>query len=110
MVFSPIRKVKLQVLLRNRTSQVVSGTLASGILTLLTYAPKSVLTQYMLRSDSKEGSDESNEYPLQINANGTRNTMGPLCCEHLLHCVAHGKRRSTVLTTRRMNASTMLQG
>ena len=43
------------------TGQIVSGTLASGILALLTYTLKSVLTQSMLRSNSKVGNDESNE-------------------------------------------------
>ena len=44
------------------TSQIVSGTLASGILAMLAYTLKSVFTQYMLRSDSKDRKcDESNE-------------------------------------------------
>ena len=43
------------------SSQILSGILASGIFAFLTYTLKSVLTRYLLRSNSQERMDESNE-------------------------------------------------
>ena len=43
------------------SSQILSGIVASGIFALLTYALKSVLTRYLLGSNSQERMDESNE-------------------------------------------------
>ena len=43
------------------SSQILSGILASGIFALLTYALKSVLTRYLLRSTSQERIDELDE-------------------------------------------------
>ena len=43
------------------SSQILSGIVASGMLALLTYTLKLVLTRYLLRSNSQEKIDESNE-------------------------------------------------
>ena len=43
------------------SSQILSGIVASGIFAFLTYTLKSVLTRYLLRSNSQERMDESNE-------------------------------------------------
>ena len=45
-------------------SQILSGMLSSGMLVLLTYIFKVVITQYMLSSDSQTNTDDENEQML----------------------------------------------
>ena len=47
-------------------SQIASGIFASGILALLTYTLKSVLTQYMLRNEAQESTDFIEGTDLQV--------------------------------------------